>query len=187
MIIPGAQWFVAYDPATGDELWRLDHGEGFSNVSAPIFEDGVAYLNTGFGKAQLWAVRVDGSGDVTKTHAGWRHTQQMPTMSSPVVANGRIYVISDGGVASCLNAATGKPEWRERVGGQYSASALLGAGRVYFCSHEGKTTVIAANDKFEKLAENQLDGKLMASPVAIDGDLILRTDTHLYRIHGDKR
>jgi outer membrane protein assembly factor BamB len=182
MVIPGAQWFISYDPATGDELWRVDHGSGFSNVPAPIFENGTTYLDTGFGKAQLWAVRVDGSGDVTDTHVLWRHLQQMPTMPSPVISGGRVFVISDGGVASCLGAETGEVLWRERVPGQYSASPLLGAGRVYFCSHEGRTTVIAASDKFEKLAENQLDGKLMASPAAVEGDLILRTDTHLYRI-----
>jgi outer membrane protein assembly factor BamB len=96
-------------------------------------------------------------------------------------------VISDGGVASCLNAADGEVVWRERVPGQYSASALLGAGRVYFGSHDGRTAVLAASDKFAKLAENKLDGKLMASPAVLEGDLVVRTDTHLYRIHGATR
>jgi outer membrane protein assembly factor BamB len=182
VIIPGAQWFVAYDPRTGDELWRVDHGSGYSNVPAPIFDGQVVYLDTGFNKAQLWAVRVDGSARGSQPDVAWRHSQQMPTMPSPVVADGRIYAISDGGVASCLDAATGDVIWRERVPGQYSASALMGAGRVYFCSHEGRTTVIAASDAFEVLAQNQLNGKLMASPAVVDGDLILRTDSHLYRI-----
>lgn len=182
MIIPGSQWFVAYQPETGKEVWRLDHGSGFSNTVRAVFDGRTAYLNTGFGKAQLWAVRVDGSGDVGESHVGWKHTQQMPTMSSPVVADGRIFTVSDGGVASCLNAATGDVVWRERIGGQFSASALIGAGRVYFCSQEGRTTVVAASDKFEVLAQNDLEGKLMASPAAVDGDLLLRTDTHLYRI-----
>jgi len=187
VVIPGAQWFIAYDPLSGDELWRIDHGNGFSNVPAPIFDGEKVYLNTGFGRAQLWAVSVEGTGAASQPEVKWRHLQQMPTMPSPVVADGRIFVISDGGVASCLNAADGEVVWRERVPGQYSASALFGAGRVYFCSHEGRTTVLAANEKFKKLAENQLDGKLMASPAVLDGDLILRTDTHLYRIHGATR
>ena len=182
LVIPGCQWFISYEPETGKEIWRVDHGSGFSNTPRPIFDGEKVYLNTGFGKAQLWAVRVDGSGDIGETHVGWKHAQQMPTMSSPVMADGRIFTVSDGGVASCLNAATGDVLWRERVPGQYSASALLGAGRVYFCSQEGGTTVVAASDKFEVLAENQLDGKLMASPAAVVGDLLLRTDTHLYRI-----
>jgi outer membrane protein assembly factor BamB len=182
MIIPGSQWFISYEPETGKEIWRVDHGSGFSNTPRAVFDGTTAYLNTGFGKAQLWAVRVDGRGDVGASHIAWRHTQQMPTMSSPVLADGRIFAVSDGGVASCLDAATGDVVWRERLGGQFSASALLGAGRVYFCSQEGRTTVVAAGDKFEVLAKNDLDGKLMASPVAVDGDLLLRTDSHLYRI-----
>ena len=184
MVIPGAQWFVSYDPATGKELWRLDHGEGFSNVPAPVFDGELAYLDTGFSKPQLWAVRVDGSGDIGDDQVAWRSTQQMPTMPSPVVADGRLYVITDGGVATCLDAASGKVVWRERVPGKYSASPLLGAGRIYLCSQEGKTTVVAASEKFEKLAENQLDGKIMSSPAAVEGDLIVRSDTHLYRISG---
>ena len=182
MVIPGAQWFVAYDPGTGKEIWRVDHGAGYSNVPAPLFDGEKVYVDTGFNKGQLWAVRVEGSGDVSETHVAWRQTQQMPTMPSPVMADGRIFVISDSGVATCLDAENGKVVWRERVPGQYSASPLLGAGLVYFCSHEGRTTVIAATDEFKKLAENDLDGKLMASPAVADGDLILRTDTHLYRI-----
>lgn len=186
LIIPGAQWFVSYDPRTGDELWRVDHGDGYSNVPRPVFDGARVYLDTGFNKAQLWAVRVDGSGDVTDTHVDWRQLQQMPTMPSPVVTDGLIFVISDGGVATCLDAEKNKVVWRERVGGQYSASPLLGGGRIYFCSHEGKTTVIEASSDYQVLAENSLEGRLMASPVAIDGDLVLRTDTHLYRISSDK-
>ncbi|HYO26391.1 MAG TPA: PQQ-binding-like beta-propeller repeat protein [Lacipirellulaceae bacterium] len=182
LVIPGAQWFIAYNPETGEEIWRVDHGSGFSNVPRPLFDGTHAYLDTGYGKAQLWAVRVDGTGDVTGTHVTWRNTQQMPTMPSPVIVGGRIFVISDGGVASCLDAQTGEAVWRERVDGQYSASALAGAGRVYFSNHDGETTVVAASDQFEVLSRNKLDGRLMASAAAVDGDLILRTDTHLYRI-----
>jgi len=182
LVAPGAQWFVAYDPASGEEIWRIDHGRGFSNVARPAFDGRLLFLNTGFGKPQLWAVRPDGSGDVSDTHVAWREAQQVPAMSSPVVSGGRIYLISDGGVASCLDAETGDLIWRERIPGKYSASPLAGAGRVYFSSHEGRTTVIADSSEFEVLARNDLDGMLMASPAAVEGDLVLRTDSHLYRI-----
>jgi outer membrane protein assembly factor BamB len=186
LVIPGAQWFVAYEPATGNEIWRVDHGAGYSNVPRPVFDGKNVFCDTGFNKAQLWAVRADGEGDVTDTNVLWRCTEQMPTMPSPVISDGRIYIVSEGGVASCLEAATGKPVYpKKRIGGQFSASPMLGAGRIYYCSQEGRTTVAAASDTFELLAENDLDGKLMASPAAVDGDLILRTDTHLYRI-GEK-
>ena len=184
VVIPGAQWFIAYDPADGEEIWRVDHGAGFSNVPAPAYDGRHVYLNTGFGRPQLWAVRPDGQGDVTETHVAWRELQQVPAMSSPVVADGRLYMVSDGGVVSCLNAEDGKTLWRERAPGKYSASPLLAGGRLYFCSHEGRTTVLAAGPEFQLLAENDLDGMLMASPAVVDGDLILRTDSRLLRIGG---
>jgi outer membrane protein assembly factor BamB len=183
-VIPGAQWFVAYDPLSGDELWRVDHGPGFSNVARPVFNGKLLFLNTGLGKAQLWAVRPDGVGDVSETHVVWRETRQVPAMSSPVLSHGRIYMVTDGGVASCLDAETGKTLWRERMPGKYSASPLAGPGRVYFLSHEGRTTVIADSEEFKVLARNDLDGMLMASPAAVDGDLVLRTDSSLYRVSG---
>lgn len=181
-VIPGAQWFISYDISTGDEIWRIDHGSGFSNVPRPVFDGERLYLCTGFGKPQLWAVRADGQGDVSETHVEWRQKQQIPAMSSPVVSNGRIYVISDGGVATCLEAKTGNLLWRERIPGQYSASPLLAGGRIYFCSHEGRVTIVADAPKFQELAANELDGMIMASPAAIGGELILRTDSHLYCI-----
>ncbi len=186
-VVPGAQWFVAYDPATGNEIWRVDHGEGFSNVARPAFDGKVLYLNTGFGKPQLWAVKADGSGDVSETHVLWRQKQQIPAMSSPVVSEDRVYVISDGGVASCLDAKTGEPRWRERIPGKYSASPVVGDGRVYFVSQEGRTTVVADSAEFHERAKNDLDGMQMASLAAVDGDFILRTDKNLYRISTAKQ
>jgi outer membrane protein assembly factor BamB len=181
-VIPGAQWFISYDPATGDEIWRVDHGSGFSNVPRPVFDGERVYLCTGFGKPQLWAIRADGTGDVSETHVDWRQKQQIPAMSSPVVSDGRIYVISDGGVASCFDTANGEMIWRERIPGKYSASPLLADGRIYFCSQEGRTTVVADAAEYQELAANQLDGMHMASPAVTGEDLILRTDSHLYRI-----
>ena len=181
-VIPGAQWFISYDPATGEEIWRVDHGSGFSNVPRPVFDGERVFLCTGFGKPQLWAVRADGTGDVSETHVDWRQKQQIPAMSSPVLSDGRIYVISDGGVASCFDTASGELIWRERIPGKYSASPLLANGRIYFCSQEGRTTVIEDAAEYKELAANQLDGMHMASPAVTGEDLILRTDTHLYRI-----
>ncbi|MBL9164589.1 MAG: PQQ-binding-like beta-propeller repeat protein [Planctomycetaceae bacterium] len=184
-VIPGAQWFISYDPATGDEIWRVDHGSGFSNVPRPVFDGEKVYLCTGFGKPQLWAVRADGVGDVSDTHVDWRQKQQIPSMSSPVVSQGRIYVISDGGVASCFDTSTGDLIWRERIPGKYSASPLLADGRIYFCSQEGRTTVIKDAAEYQELAANQLDGMHMASPAVTGNDLILRTDSNLYRVSAE--
>jgi len=182
VVIPGAQWFVAYEPETGQPIWQINHGKGFSNVPRPVAGHGRVYLCTGFVRHQLWAVRLDGRGDVTDSHVAWTRDQGIPDKPSPMLVGDAIYLVSGNGIASCLDAETGELRWRERLGGNYSASPLLADGRIYFCSHEGKTTVIRPGDAYQELAVNELDGQLMASPVAVDHSLLMRSDTHLYRI-----
>jgi len=91
-------------------------------------------------------------------------------------------VVSDGGVAACLDAQTGKELWRERLGGNQDASPIEVSGRIYFCNREGKTTVLTAGRNFKVLSTNQLKGTFKASPAVADGALFLRSDDHLYRI-----
>ena len=93
LVIPGAQWCIAYEPRTGKEIWRVDHGRGFSNVPRPIFDGRNVYLCTGYGSSELWAIRTDGRGDVTDSHVLWKASKQIPNMPSPIVANGRVYTI----------------------------------------------------------------------------------------------
>jgi outer membrane protein assembly factor BamB len=103
-------------------------------------------------------------------------------MSSPVVGGEELYWVSDEGMASCADAQTGEIHWQERLGGRFFASPLYAEGRVYFFAQDGKTTVIRAGQRFEKLAENQLEGPLVATPAMVDGAIYLRTDSHLYCI-----
>jgi outer membrane protein assembly factor BamB len=91
-------------------------------------------------------------------------------------------MVDDGGFASCVEAKTGKEVWRERIGGAYSAAPVCAAGRIYFCSEEGKTTVVEAGGNFKVLAENKLEDGFMASPAIAGKALYLRTRTHVYRI-----
>jgi outer membrane protein assembly factor BamB len=182
LIAPGAQWFISYDPRTGEEIWRVDHGDGFSNVPRPLFGHGMVYLCTGFGTKQLWAIRVDGQGDVTDTHVVWKERSQIPTNPTPLLAGELVFVISDTGVGSCLDARTGKSYWKQRIGGNHSASPICVSDRVYFFSQEGETKVIRAAADYEELAENHVAGRIMASPAVLPDALLLRTDTRLLRI-----
>lgn len=182
LVSPGAHWVVAYEPATGKEIWRARHGEGFSIGSCPVFGHGMVFFSTGCMKPQLWAVRVDGAGDVTTTHAAWKTTRQVPIMSSPVLFGDELYWTSDDGMANCADARTGEVHWQERMNEQHLASPLLAEGRVYFFGKDGKCTVVKAGWPFEKLAENQLEGVVVATPALLDRTIFLRTNTHLYRI-----
>jgi len=182
LLAPTAHWMVSYDPATGRELWRVRHGEGFSIGSCPVYGNGTVYFSTGCFKPYLWAVRVDGAGDVTTTHAVWKTTRQVPIMSSPLLLGDELYWTSDDGMANCADARSGEAHWQERMNEQQLASPLLAEGRLYFFGMNGKTTVVKAGKPFEKLAENLLSGVVVATPAILDRTIYLRTDTHLYRI-----
>jgi hypothetical protein len=182
LISPGAHWVVSYEPDTGREIWRARHGNGFSIGSCPVFGDGKAFFSTGCMKPELWAVRADGEGDVTTTHAVWKSTRQVPIMSSPVLSGDELYWIADDGIANCADVRSGEVYWQERMNQQHLASPLLADGRVYFFGKNGKTTVVRAGKQFEKLAENLLEGDAVATPAIVDQTIYLRTDSHLYRI-----
>ena len=92
-----------------------------------------------------------------------------------------LYIASDLGVLSCLDAATGEPHWQHRVVGNVSASPLYVDGRVYFLSEEGVTTVIAPGKEFNLIATNSIDGWTLASMAVSNGSIFLRSMDHLYR------
>jgi outer membrane protein assembly factor BamB len=182
LVSVGAYRAVSYDPLTGREIWRVSYGSGFSNVPRPVYRDGLVYLTTGFMQASLLAVRVDGSGDVTRSHVAWTMTRAAPHTPSPLLLGDELYVVSDLGVASCLDRTTGTVHWMERLGGNYSASPIVVDGRIYFSSEEGMTTVIAPGREFRVLARNTIDGAMLASIAVSNGSFFVRSDTHLYRI-----
>lgn len=181
LIVPTSKGAFSYNPLTGEELWRVRY-EGFSTAARPLLAEGLLYLSSGFSKAEFLAIDPTGSGDVTETHVRWIEKKSMPSKPSPLYADGCLFLIHDQGVATCLDAATGKEVWQSRVGGNYSASPILGDGKIYFASEEGKVTVVAAKRDYEVLGENQLDAGIMASPAVADNALLLRTATHLYRV-----
>jgi outer membrane protein assembly factor BamB len=179
LISTGADQAIAYEPASGRPAWRLRY-QGFSNVPRPIYGHGVLFICTGYMKPQLWAVRLNPR-EVSEKDILWRCARQVPANSSPILVNDRIYMTSDQGILTCLDAETGREIWKERLGGGFSASPILADGKLYFSSEEGVVSVIQPADSYELLASNQLDGRIMASPAAVGRGFYLRTDTHLYR------
>ena len=182
LISTAAGAIYGYDPRTGRELWRVRYG-GHTNVARPVADDRTAFINTGFARPELWAVRLDGSGDVTETNVLWRVTRSVSTKPSPLLIDGRLFMVADaGGIVTCLDAATGQVLATRRLGGNYAASPLYAEGRIYLFNEDGRTTIMSADERLQVLAENQLDDGFQASPAVSGRTLVLRTRRHLYRI-----
>jgi outer membrane protein assembly factor BamB len=182
LICTGAVETIAYDPATGKELWKVrPDKDSYSNTSSPVFCSGKVIINTG-ASLQLWAVRPDGSGDVTDSHVVWKLAKGVPFLPSPACMGELIYLVNDEGIASCIDAKTGKAVWQKRLGGKYVASPVAADGRVYLFSETGPATVIAAGRQYKELAVNILKDGCLASPAVSGRSLFARTKTHVYRI-----
>ena len=184
MLSAGAKASYAYDPRTGRELWQVRYSS-WSAAPRPLYRDGLAFFITGSGKTELWAVQVDGQGEVTGTHVAWKSDASVAKTASPIIVDDLLYMVSDDGAVTCLEAATGTKVWRERIGGRYAASPIYGDGRIYFCNQQGLTTVLKPGRAFEVMATNSLAGSFMASPAVGGKALFLRTKTHLHRVEGE--
>ena len=182
LISLGACAGFAYDPYTGAELWKTHH-DAHSASPRPLFGNGLLYVTTGHGQTELWAIRPGGQGDITDTHVAWRVAgKEVPKQPSPVLVGELIYMVSNEGIASCVDALTGEMVWSERIGGNFMASPIYADGRIYASNMQGETTVMKAGRTFEILAENRLESGCLASPAVSGKALFLRTKTHLYRL-----
>ena len=182
VISPGAFRAIAYEPRSGKEIWQVRYGDGFSNVPRPVYGNGLVFICTGFQEPTLMAVRVDGKGEVGKKQIAWTLKRGAPLTPSPLLIGEELYMITDNGIATCVDAATGKEYWKARVGGNHSASPIYADGRIYFLSEEGESVVIAPGKELKVLAKNELDGAMLASMAVSGGSIFVRSRTHLYRL-----
>lgn len=182
IISVGSGVVCALDPRDGGEIWRVRFPEGYSVVPRPVYGHGMVFMSTSFDRPVVMAIRPDGKGDVTDSHVAWKLAKGAPNTPSPLLVGDELYFVSDNGIASCVDAKTGKVHWSERIGGGYSASPVFAPGRIYFQNEEGTAVVLKAGKTFEKLAENPLGERTLASYAVADGALFIRSEKHLYRI-----
>ena len=185
LISPAGRGLYSYDPDTGKELWRMRH-RGWSVAPRPIFGQGLIYAMIDRDRPELWAIRPDGNGDVSNTHIAWRETRGMPQRCSPLLVDELLYLINRGGIATCLEAKTGKLIWKERLKGAYSASPIYSNGRIYLFNEDATSIVLRPARKLEVIATNTLAKQPLLATPAVDGNaFIIRTGGHLYRIEDD--
>lgn len=182
VISPGSGAVCAYDPKDGREVWRARYGEGYSVVPRPVYGHGMIFISSGFDRPVAMAIRTGGQGDVTDSHIAWTLTKGAPNTPSLLLAGDELYMLSDAGIASCVDARTGTVHWQERVVSSSSSSPIYAEGRVYFQDEAGLTVVVKAGKTFEKLASNALGERTLASCAVDDGTLYIRAENHLYKI-----
>jgi outer membrane protein assembly factor BamB len=179
LVVSESSAVIGFDPANGKELWRVTGFRGYVCPSVVADKDVVYVI-----RDEALAIRAGGRGDVTDSHVLWRG-KYGSKVSSPVYYDGRLYC--SAGNMLCLDAATGKEIYRSRLSGQASfyASALLVDGKIYCVNRSSGTNVVATGPTFKELSYNKFEddnSRSNASPIAHDGNLLMRTDRYLYCI-----
>lgn len=186
MILSGDKCVASYDPRTGRRHWIIN-GPTEQYVASIVTNGKLLFMTAGFPEFHIQAIRPNGHGNVTDTHVAWHTTKGCSYVPSPIVSrDGRYFlIVSDGGIASCFEAATGERYWMERIGRHYSASLVTAGGLVYFLCDDGVTTIVRPGPKFDVVAENPLGENCYASPALSNNRIYLRAEQNLYCI-GEK-
>jgi outer membrane protein assembly factor BamB len=180
----------SYDAQTGKVIWECA-GLGSNVIPAPVYHNGVVYVMSGHRDPKMMAIKLGREGDLTGTDSIlWTHTRGMPYTASPVLFEGKLYVVTDSGQVSCFNIADGTPYFHQvRLPRPYNfkASPVGAKGKLYLASEEGDIIILKMGEKLEVLATNTLeDQTFIASPVIVEGELFLRSQNNLYCISEGK-
>jgi len=185
VVLSGSKCVAGYDPDTGEQLWIID-GPTEQFVASLVYNGELLFMTCGYPDHFMQAIRPTGTGNVTKTHVVWQKDKDCSYVPSPISVGPYFLLVSDTGVATCLEAKSGRSVWQERLGPHYSASLVTASGLVYFLSDKGVMTVVRPGPKLEVIARNELGEETYASPAISGGRVFLRGATHLYCI-GDSR
>ena len=182
MVSIGAKGVYSYDPENGKELWKAEH-RGWSIAPRPVYGEGLVFTMIDRDRPEMWAIKPNGSGDITETHIEWKETKRMPPRASPIIIKGLLFVVDRNGYISCIEAKTGKSIWQKRMKGRFSASPILANNLIYFFNEDTVCTIIKPTRELDIVTENKLSSdKLMATPAFDENSIYIRTENNLYRI-----
>jgi outer membrane protein assembly factor BamB len=185
LVTSGSQLIVAYDPATGREVWRMKGLES-NAVTSPVAGTGVVVLSSGFPSKVSIAVKPGGSGDIThSSQVAWRYDKGSAYVPSPILYEGHVYLMTDKGLLTCLDARTGEVRYegaRPPVPASFTASPVAVNGHLLLTSQDGDTFVVKAGPRFEVVGTNPLGEPVSASAAVAGHRLYLRGETHLFAI-----
>ena len=179
IVSAGSDVVHGLDAESGEMIWKVTY-DGYSVIPKPIYKDGLLYVCTSYNTPWIYCIDPGGVGDITGTHVRWSHQKQVPHTPSIIVDAGNIFMVSDRGIGSCLDAKTGDVIWQERIGGNFSASPVLANGLIYLQSEQGDATIIEASRVFKVVSKNTFGERSLASYGVADGTLLIRTSEALY-------
>ena len=188
LVTNGAGTMLAYDPASGKELWRMS-GSSMNTTPTPVSARGLVYVTSGYRTRPIFAIRGGASGDISlaegassNTHVEWSSPRDGPYIASPLVYGEYLYVVSSNGVLTVFHAGTGERIYKRRIGdtgGAYSASPIAADGRIYLTSEDGDIFVVRAGPEYELLSKNRMGEVCLATPAISEGQIVIRTAGHL--------
>jgi outer membrane protein assembly factor BamB len=181
LIVNSSERVDAYDPRTGALLWYTGGTNRFP-IPMPVFHDGVIFMSRGYRSGPYMAIRPGGRGDITRSHLVWESATGAPYISSLVYDAGLLYMATDVGAVTVVDAKTGQRVSQQRVDGIFSASPVAGDGKIYFVSETGETVVMQSGRTPTVLARNDLGERAIASPAISNGQIFIRTDDHVFCI-----
>jgi outer membrane protein assembly factor BamB len=184
VVISASRKVRSYDLETGKQIWECA-GLGANTIPAPVAADGMVYVMSGFRNPNLMAIRLGREGELTGTDAiVWQNQRGNSYTPSPVLDDGKLYVLTDNGMLSCFDAKTGTPYYQQvRLPKPYNfkASLVEAGGRLYLASEDGDVIVVKAGEKFEVLAINTLEGQMfIGTPAVAGGEIYLRGQNALF-------
>jgi outer membrane protein assembly factor BamB len=189
LISNGSAVCCAYDPLTGEEVWRVIRGAE-STVPMPFAENGIVYFYCGYmvdaeapNFTEMIAVNPDGKGDITGTNVLWkkRDNQNQTQMLTPLIRDGLIYTINTKNFMQCIDAKTGSEVWNERQSANFNSSPVFAGGNIWFFSVKGDVIAVKAGRKYEVVAQNKMDSGIWGTPAFLRNSVILRTENYLCR------
>ncbi|HJQ67606.1 MAG TPA: PQQ-binding-like beta-propeller repeat protein [Blastocatellia bacterium] len=184
LVAAGAESVIAYDPATGKELWRAPGVES-NSIPSPVTGHDMVFVSAGSEAKRALAIRLGGSGNLTDTaHIVWRYDKGTAYVPSPILYGDYLYLMTDAGAITCLEAKTGKAVYQARlpVPAQFTASPVAFDGKLLIISEDGDGFVLRAGPKPDVLSVNSMGEPVYASPAISGGRIFLRGATHLYCI-----
>lgn len=184
LITSGTEFVVSYDPATGKELWR-HKGVESNAIPSPVANNDTVFISAGFPQKIAMAIRLGGSGDLTEANIAWKYDKGTAYVPSPILYGNYLYLMTDRGILTCLDAMTGKLKYeggRIPIPATFTASPVAFDGKILLTSEDGDTFIIKAGPTHEILGTNSLGEPVYASPAIADGRIFIRSEKNLYCI-----